>query len=304
MSRDLEDRIAATAAQQHGVLTYAQLLEAGLSSSAVGRRVKAGRLRRLHRGVYQVGPLSPPLAREMAAVLASGPGACLSHLSAAVLWDLRPRPGDKAIIHTTVEGAGRVRRPGVRVHRTARLNPGERTTRDGIPFTTPLRTVLDLATLVGSREIELAVARAEREGLVTLEELRAVVRRHPSRRGIKLLREVLEVRGGPVLTRSEAERLFLALIRAAGLPPPEANVPFGRYEIDFLWRDAGIAVEVDGRKHHSLQPRFEGDRRKDTWLLARGITVIRLSWRQITDEAMATGVQIGLALARAGVIPA
>ena len=102
------------------------------------------------------------------------------------------------------------------------------------------------------------------------------------------------------MTRSEAEMRFLELVRRAGLPPPEVNVRLGRYEIDVLWRAEGIAVEVDGFRYHASRPRFEGDRRRDSWLLARGIKVIRLSWRQITDEAVATAVQVGQALTRAG----
>ena len=106
--------------------------------------------------------------------------------------------------------------------------------------------------------------------------------------------------GGPALTRSEAEQKLLTLIRDARLPAPECNVSMGRYEVDFLWRSAGIAVEVDGFGYHSSRPRFEGDRRKDAELLAAGITVLRLTWRQITQEPLATAVQLGQALARAG----
>ncbi len=103
------------------------------------------------------------------------------------------------------------------------------------------------------------------------------------------------------MTRSEAELRFLELIRRAGLPAPAVNVTFGRYEIDFLWRAQGIAVEVDGFRYHASRLRFEGDRRRDSWLLAHGIQVIRLSWRQITDDAVATAVQVGQALTRAEV---
>jgi very-short-patch-repair endonuclease len=146
------------------------------------------------------------------------------------------------------------------------------------------------------------VARAEREGLATREALNILVARHPRRPGTPALRAVLESEGGPTLTRSEAEAKFHTLTRCAGLPPPEINVGVGPYELDFLWRAEGIAVEVDGFRHHSSRPRFEGDRRKDAWLLANGITVIRLSWRQIVHEPLATAVLIGQALARAKVV--
>jgi very-short-patch-repair endonuclease len=244
----------------------------------------------------------------MAAVLASGAGAVVSHQSAASLWGMRPaRPterwstgADPEPVDVTVVGGNRGHRPGIRARRVARLDAGERTVRDGIPITTPARTLVDLAEVAGTRELERAVAWAEREGLVAREALAVLLTRHRGRPGTPALRAVLDVQGGPALTRSEAEARFLALVRKAGLPAPEANVTIGRYEIDFLWRTAGIAVEVDGFRHHSSRPRFEGDRSKDAWLLAAGTRVLRLSWRQIVHEAMATAVQVGQALARAG----
>lgn len=301
MSREVEDRIAATAARQHGVVTRAQLFQAGLSPSAVGRRLRAARIRQLHRGVYLVGPLLPLRAREMAAVLATGPGGIVSHLSGASMWKLRPAQGASEPVDVKLASGNRGRRPGIRVHRVVRLEVAERTVLEGIPITTPAQTLTDLAGSIGSRELERAVARAEREGLVDRGALSSLVERHRGRRGMPALRAVLEARGGPALTRSEAEARFLALVREAGLPMPAVNVPLGRYEIDFLWRDEGIAVEVDGFRHHSSRPRFEGDRRKDAWLLAAGIKVVRLSWRQIADEGVATAVQVAQALARAGV---
>jgi very-short-patch-repair endonuclease len=185
------------------------------------------------------------------------------------------------------------------VHRVARLDQDEWSMVDGIPVTTPARTLADLAGVVGSRELELAVARAEREGLVSGECLSGMLRRYRNRAGARVLRAVLQRRGGPALTRSEAEDRFLSLVRTAALPPPETNVRIGSYEIDFLWRSEGIAVEIDGYRHHSSKPRFESDRRKDTWLLAGGIKVIRLSWQQITRDGIATAVQVAQALALA-----
>lgn len=144
------------------------------------------------------------------------------------------------------------------------------------------------------------MARAEREGLVDGEAMDTLVARSRGRPGVAALRALVAAPAGPAFTRSEAEERFLALVREARLPAPELNVAIGRYEIDFLWRGAGIAVEVDGFRHHSSRPRFEGDRRKDTWLLAAGIKVVRLSWRQIVDDPVATAVQVGQVLARAG----
>lgn len=306
MSRELEERIAALAARQHGVVTRGQLIEAGLSPWAVAHRLRSGRLRRLHGGVYLVGPLMPAHAREMAAVLASGPDAVVSHFSAASfrgIWMERmdaAEKSDAAPVHVAVVGANRGNRPGIRVHRVVRLDRDEWTIEDGIPVTTPERTLADLAGMVGSRELEGMLAKAEREGLVGRESLAALPARYRGRPGMPALRAILNHQDGPALTRSEAEERFLVLLRQAGLPSPETNVRIGPYEIDFFWRAEHIAVEVDGFRHHSLRPRFEGDRRKDAWLVAQGIQVVRLSWRQITQRAMATVVQVGQTLARAG----
>ena len=297
MNRDVEERIAAVAARQYGVVTRGQVVEAGMSPWAVSRRVTSGRFRQLHRGVYLVGPLTPLRAREMAAVLAAREGV-VSHLSAASLRGMLQQLQSDPVDITMTRG-NRGRRPGIRIHRVARLDEDERSMVDGIPVTTPTRTLADLAGVVGSRELELAFARAERAGLVSDDSLSEMLHRYRNRAGARLVRAVLQRRGGPALTRSEAEDKFLALVRAAALPPPETNVRIGSYEIDFLWRNEGIAVEVDGYRHHSSRSRFESDRHKDTWLLAGGIKVIRLSWQQITREGIATAVQVAQALALA-----
>jgi very-short-patch-repair endonuclease len=311
MDRVMESRIYRTAAQQLGLVTRRQLLDAGLSSAAIGRRLRRAWLRRLYRGVYLVGPMTVPHAAELAAVLACGPDSLLSHLSAGVEWGFRDppspatrtsRPGTQSpppLVDVTVVGANRGRQRGIRIHRVKRLAADERAFRNGIPITSPARTLIDLAGVVGSAELEAAVARAEREGVVKRAEFSALMRRHRRRPGIPALRAVLEASGGPAFTRSEAETRFLALIRQAGLPDPQTNVKVDRYEIDFLWPSAGLAVEVDGFQYHSSRPRFEGDRRRDSWLLASGIKVIRLSWRQIVKDGIATAVQVGQALVRA-----
>ncbi len=241
-----------------------------------------------------------PLARtaEIAAVLAAGAGAVLSHLNALALWDIGPAPAGPDVEVSVVGHRGR--RRGIRLHRVDRLDEDERTVRQDIPVTTPGRTLVDAAALLSRRELEAAVARADRERLVTFKAFSALVARHRGRRGIPALEAVLGLAGGPALTRSAAEEAFLALLRKAGLPMPEVNARVGHYEVDFLWRRSRIAVEIDGFRYHSSHSSFEGDRRRDAQLAAAGLAVIRLSWRQITQEAMATAVQLGQALARAG----
>lgn len=294
-------RVRAVAARQHGVVTRAQMLETGLSSAGVGRRLKAGRVRALHRGVYLLGPLEAERARDMAAVLAGGSHAVLSHTSAAALWGIRGGSRDGPV-HVSVPGSGRRGRPGIRFHRITALTDDERAVVDGIPITSPGRTLVDLARVLGSRELEDATAQAERQGLVGSDGLDTLLRRHRGRPGVPLLRALLHERTAPDLTRSEAERRCLQLLRTARLPRPHTNVAVGPYELDLFWPREGVAVEIDGRAHHASRPRFEGDRRKDAWLQARGIQVVRLTWRQITRDSVATAVQVGqiLALARAG----
>lgn len=292
------ETIRNVAARQHGVVARTQLLELGASGSSIGRSVKSGRLRPMHGGVYLVGPLEPARAAEMAAVLAGGPSAALSHTSALRLWGMLriapPRP-----VHVSVPGSGRGLRPGIVFHRVAALDDEERTILDGIRITSPARTIVDAAGMLGLREIELALATAEREGLIGGEELSGLPHRYTRRPGMAMIRALLAEHTGPHLTRSEAERRCLEVFRTAGLPRPHANVPMGPYELDLFWPAEGIAIEIDGRAHHSSRRRFEGDRRKDGWLRGRGVEVIRLSWRQITREPTATAVQVGQALALA-----
>jgi len=300
MSRQAEERIAAAAAEQHGVVTHRQLVELGLSPAAIGRRWQSGRMKRMHRGVYLVVSIAPERATEMAAVLVGGPGAVLSHLSALSILRMlradRPHP-----LHVSVSGRSRRRRPGICFHRVAPFDDDEFTVMDGIPVTSPGRTLVDVAGMLGSREIEVAASVAERNGLTTIDELVSLPDRYPRRPGISVLRSLFKDMRGPDFTRSEAERRCLELLRTAGLSRPHTNVPLGPYELDLFWPEEGIAVEIDGRAHHSSLSRFEGDRRKDMWLRAHGIEVIRLSWKQITRDGTATAVQLGqsLALARA-----
>lgn len=234
VSRLLEDQIAAVARRQHGVVTRAQLLELGLSPGAVRCRVRRGTLRILHRGVYLLGLVMPPRAREMAAALACGPEAIVSHRSAAALWDLVAPPAPDIPVDITAVGTYSRSRDGVRIRRTAEMEPDERSLLSGIPVTAPGRTLIDLASVAPLREVERALGRAEREQLLQQDEIAALIGRYSGRPGVRVLRSVLDQATGPAFTRSEAEDRFLDLVRTAGLPLPEANVRVGRYEVDFL----------------------------------------------------------------------
>lgn len=300
-TRQVEERIAAVAERQHGVVTFGQMRDAGLSAGAVERRIRSGRLRALHRGVYLTLPYGLPHTREMAAVIACGQAAVLSHSSAVTVWGLGPGVCNGDVDVSTTEH--RANRSGIRLHRVRRLGADERTVKDGIPITTPARTIMDVAATVGGRELEGIVARAERERLVAPEQLVRLLRRSRGRAGAGALSRVLALPEGAAFTRSEAEVELLALIRRAGLPAPRCNARFGAYEIDFLWPSSRLAVEVDGYAHHSTRPRFEGDRRRDARLIGEGLTVLRLTWRQIMEEPLTTMVQLAQALARGSVEP-
>jgi very-short-patch-repair endonuclease len=270
--------VAALAARQHGVLTTAQLAAAGLGANAVAHRVTHGRLVRLHRGVFRVGPLAAPRGAEMAAVLATG--GVLSHHTAANLWGIRPHRG---VVHISVAGEARKRRPGVQIHRSHSLNAA---VQDGLPLTTPARTIHDLATCLPQHELDRAVEQAQILRLATRDEIAADM----PRRGRAALRAALNHE--PQLTRSEAERRLLALIRQARLPRPRTNVVVHGYEVDLLWPEQRLIVEVDGYAYHSTRHAFERDRARDAALQAAGYRVVRFTWRQIVHEPHAVVAQL------------
>jgi len=293
-----EARISELASHQHGLVTRSQLLDVGISSSSIQRRQDRGQLRAIHKGVYRVGPLESPRTMEMAAVLAGGPSALLSHMSAASLWDFVRIPPPSPVHITVPEVAGR-RREGIVFHWTRGLAEDEVSDLGGLPVTSPSRTIIDIASDLGRREMELVLARAEDQGRIDRASLGKMVDRYHRQPGVGLIRELFQSGEDLGLTRSEAERRCLELIRSAGLPKPHTNVLVGPYELDLFWPDLGIALEIDGWAYHSSRRRFEGDRRKDNWLRSRGIEVIRLTWRQITHDATTSIVQVGQALALA-----
>jgi very-short-patch-repair endonuclease len=254
------------------MVTTRQLAAAGIGERAVAHRVANGRLVRRFRGVYQVGPVTAPLGRETAAVLACGEAAVLSHHSAAAVWGIRPaHAGD---VHVTVAGRDQRPRPGLQIHRSLSLDAA---VHDGLRLTTPARTLLDLATLLPQHQLDRAVEEAQVLRLTTSTQLEAL-----GGRGAGAVRRALHTE--PSLTRSEAERRLLDLVRAAGLPPPETNVRVAGHEVDFLWREQKLIVEVDGFAFHATRNAFERDRQRDATLQAAGYRVIRFTWRQIAHE--------------------
>jgi very-short-patch-repair endonuclease/predicted transcriptional regulator of viral defense system len=296
LSRRADGVIEALAARQHGVVTRAQVVAAGAPLHALEYRVKSGRLHRIHRGVYRVGPAVSPWEREAAAVLACGEGGVLSDRTAGVLWSIVRYPTGDVFVHVSVQGGGRRIGRGVCVHRIERLGSDERTVLHGLPITTPARTILDLARTADAAELEQAIALAEREGLVSREELGRLMDRYPRRPGTAAVRALLVRESGVVLTRSKAEALMVALFRKARLRMPEVNARVCGFEVDFVWRAEKLVVEVDGAAFHTSTRSFESDRRRDAMLAAAGFRVIRVTWRQLVDEPEAVIVRIAQAL--------
>jgi very-short-patch-repair endonuclease len=257
----------------------------GLSGDAIDRRIRDGRLHPIYRGVYLVGHPAPTRhALHFAAVLACGPRSALSHTSAAMLWDLLPYPAQIRLQHVTVVGRNPGIKSGIRIHRVATCDPNELRVHRRIAVTSPARTLLDIAPGIGIQELEAAAAEAIAMRLVRVVDLEATLDRNRRRRGAARFRELLERHRDPALTRSEAERRMLTLIRSAGLPRPEVNARVGGFEVDFLWRAERLIVEVDGFQFHSSRPAFERDRARDAELGSRGFRVIRVTWRQIVDQ--------------------
>ncbi|HUG41910.1 MAG TPA: DUF559 domain-containing protein [Longimicrobiales bacterium] len=296
-----EEAISRLAARQHGVVTRGQLLGAGLSSHVVEHRLTTGQFVALHRGVYRVGPVVAPHAREMAATLACGVRAVLSHESAAGLWGMLPKSGPD-VLEVAIPGGIR-RRPGIRIHRLGALRPEEVSRLQRIPVTTAARTLYDLAGRARSgrsrRQLEKALAEALARGLTDRGALRKLLARHGGGAGSARMRALLDS-GGPAFTRSEAEERFLELIRSAQLDEPEANAKVEGLEVDFIWPGKRLVVEVDGFAFHSSAAAFEGDRRRDARLAAAGLLVVRVTWRQLADEPMAVVARLAQAMARAG----
>lgn len=298
--------IAALADRQHGVVSLAQLGQLGLTSGAARRRAASGRLHRVHYGVYAVGRQGLTVeGMWMAAVLACGNGAVLSHRSAAALWGLRTT--SSVAVHLIAPGRRGRSRPGIRVHRSDTLIAEDATERLGIPCTTVARTLVDLASAVARRELERALERAEVLRLLDARAVDAAADRAGPRRGVTTLRSIL---GGhaPELawTRSELERRFIGLCSKAGLPRSSVNawVPLddGGFEVDFLWSEARLIVEVDGHATHGTRFAFERDRLRDRQLLLAGYRVLRFTWRQLASDSAGVTRTIRTLLLQAGQI--
>jgi very-short-patch-repair endonuclease len=292
-------RIGEIVRLQRGLVSRSQLAAAGIQPGAIEWRLEKGRLYPVHRGVYSFGfSKLAPLGRETAALLAVGGDAVLSHHSAASVWGLCPDRGDEEPVDV-LTGARQVRRrSGVITHRTNRLEPREVSVCQGLSVTSPARTLRDIAGTVSMRELERAVDEALVRRIVRLQQLRDAVAQDKGRVGGPLLAALLEHRGKPTITRSQAEERMLELIRAADFPPHETNARVNGYEVDFLWRPQRVIVEIDGYVYHSTRSAFERDRAKDAALAAAGFLVVRITWLQMERQPYVVVARLAQALAR------
>jgi very-short-patch-repair endonuclease len=280
--------IAEIAKRQHGLISLYQLHHLGMGKEAARKRAKVGSLHRVHQGVYAVGHSA--MTREkrfMAAVLACGPDAVLSHRSAACLWGLR-EDRQVAIDVTSQNRRGRIPR-GIDAHRDGSLTAADRTSLHGIPCTTVARTLLDFAATAPIWEPRKAISEAEVLRVLDHAAVRSLIKRSRGRRGVARLRMLLdEIHPATKRTRSEMERLFLRMCERARLLQPEVNVKLEidghRVMPDFLWREAGLIVEADSRRYHDTDSAFQSDRRREQRLQLAGWRVSRCTWEQIDRE--------------------
>jgi very-short-patch-repair endonuclease len=291
--------IAELADRQYGVVARDQLVRSGLEPGAIGRRVRAGRLHRLYAGVYAVGHhVIPREGRWMAAALASGPEAVLSHWSAAALWAIRPN--SRSVIDVTTpqksRSSGRIRR-----HHSP-LPPDEVTVEEGIPVTTVPRTIFDLAATESADVVENLLREMEFLELRDRLSLWDLVERYPGRRGVRKVRLALErLEEEPVgRKRSRLEERFAPFLRLHRLPLPRFNdwifVGGKRFQADCHWPDRRQIVELDGWQGHKTKSAFRDDRARDRKLRVAGYSITHITWNQLDDEPEAVASDLRVLL--------
>ena len=270
------------AERQHWVITRRQLLALGFSDKGIKHRRMSGRLHRVHQGVYAVGrPSLTPQGRWMAAVLACGERAVLSHSSAGALWRIGIEERD--VIEVSVSSPYQRRRPRLRIYRRPSLWPEDVTARYGVPVTTPVQTLIDMALRHDRRGVERMINEADKYDLVHPPELRKALDARVGEPGVAPLREILDRRTFR-LTKEELERRFLPLARKAGLPVPLTGQWVNEFEVDFYWPDLGLVVETDGLRYHRTPAEQARDRLRDQAHTAAGLTQLRFTHEQVRYE--------------------
>jgi Protein of unknown function (DUF559) len=283
--KKLQSRSAALWAlvkRQHGVVSRAQLLELGFTPHAIAHRIAMGRLHPIWRGVYAVGrPEVTRHGRWMAAVLACGPGAALSHESAAALWEIRQ--GERGLIEISVPSGSFRRRAGIRAHRRTQLDATDIGRCHRIPVTRPIPTLVDLAARLPRNQLEAAIIEADKRDLIHPGSLGSKLAALRGRPGVGRLRKILD-RGTLVLTDSELERRFLPIVRKSGLPLPQTGRWVNGFKVDFFWPDLGLVVETDGLRYHRTPAQQRRDRVRDQAHTSAGLTPLRFTHSQVAYE--------------------
>jgi very-short-patch-repair endonuclease len=289
----VEHAIARIVRRQDNVITGDQLRAAGLRRGAIAHRLDARTIQRLHNNVFLLGAAPPtPMARARAAVLACGEDAVASHRSAACLFGLLPEiEGDD--VHVTVAGRNPGDHAGIRLHRIKDLPRPDVTKINGIKVTSIARTICDLSATESARDTEHAFQEALFRDKRIDRAIAAVLQREPRRRGAPLIRSLLR---DPRLTRSERERRILKLIEQAQLPKPLTNVPIRGYVADVFWPQHNLILEFDGWQGHGHRLAFENNRKRDQVMLAAGLRTLRVTDRQLTNEAIALIARIAQTL--------
>jgi very-short-patch-repair endonuclease len=268
--------------RQHGVVTTAQLLELRYDEDEIRHRVANGRLHPISRGVYAVGrPRLSTRGRLLAAVLACGPEAALSHETAAGILRIRPLKMDS--IEVSVPARVNPRREGIRVHRRAVFGPEDVVVLNGMPLTNIVCTLTDVAARLERTGLEGAVNEADKLGLIDPERLRSAIDDAPRRPGVAALRELLD-RSTFSLTDSQLERRFVPLARKAGLAAPLTGRRLNGFKVDFFWPELGLVVETDGLRYHRTPAQQARDRVRDQAHTAAGLTVLRFTHAQVAHE--------------------
>jgi very-short-patch-repair endonuclease len=291
------------AARQHGVVARRQLLELGFGEEAIKLRLDVGRLNSLHVEVYAVGHTR--LSRYghwLAAVLAYGDAALLSHRAAAALWGLSGSRFKAVDVTAPAGRQGVARRSGIWIHR-GRLHPEDRSERAGIPVTSVARTLFDYAEVVDFQRLESAWEEADRLKLLRLGEVELVCERGYGRRALKPIRRLLVGARAVTQTRSPLEDRFQRFCRFYDLPPHSTNVTVLGKEVDVLWPAAKLIVELDSWEFHSHRAAFQRDRARDTRLLVAGYRTARVTHERLDLEAASLVTEIR-ELLHARVVPA
>jgi very-short-patch-repair endonuclease len=271
------------AGRQHGIISRRQLLGLGFNAREIEHRVARARLHLVMRGVYAVGwPHLTTRRRWMAAVLACGDGAMLSHRSAAALWEIGTERG--GAIDLSVRRRAELRRPGLRVRRRPTLSEQDMTSRDGIPVTTPARTLVDLATELSSLGVERAVNEADKRELIDPETLRAMLDGYAGQPGAPALRSILDRRTFR-LSDSDLEVFFRPIATEAGLGSPLSKQIVNGFEVDFFWPALGLIVETDGLRYHRTPSAQSRDAQRDRAHVVAGMTPIRFTHYEIRHES-------------------